>query len=50
MIISNNIYNISSYSNLLSIIRSGNVITIGIPPGTYTINELISELNDAWTG
>jgi len=47
-IITNSVYNITAVTNVFGIIRSGVNINLGIPVGTYTINQLITALDLLW--
>jgi hypothetical protein len=47
-IISNCVYNITNTNNIFSIERGGLVISLGIPAGTYSIDQLILTLNGVW--
>ena len=47
-IISNCVYNVTNTNNIFSINRAGLVHSLGIPAGTYTIENLISTLNGVW--
>ena len=47
-IISNCVYNVTNTNNIFSINRSGPIVSLGIPAGTYNITQLINTLNGAW--
>ena len=47
-IISNCVYNVTNTNNIFSINRGGPIVSLGIPAGTYNINQLIDTLNGAW--
>ena len=44
----NSVYNVTGVNNVFAITRAGIDLAIGIPAGSYTIEELIDELNTAW--
>lgn len=47
-IISNCVYNITNTNNIFSVTRGGLTVSLGIPAGTYTIEQLITTLNGVW--
>lgn len=44
----NSVYNVTGVNNVFSITRAGVELSIGISAGSYTIEELIDELNNVW--
>lgn len=47
-IISNCVYNVTNTNNIFSINRGGLILSLGIPPGTYNIDQLVDTLNGVW--
>ncbi len=45
----NKLHNVTSTSNLLSIIKNGITQTLAVPIGKYTIEEIIDILNNLWS-
>ena len=47
-IMTNSVYNVTGVNNVFAITRTGVDVVIGISAGSYTIEELIDELNTVW--